>query len=89
MVVDKFLAQLQAQLTPRKVSLELTDEARRWLADHGYDERMGARPLGRLIQQKIENPLSDEMLFGQLEKGGTVTVDVAEGELTLAYQPAE
>jgi ATP-dependent Clp protease ATP-binding subunit ClpA len=88
MVVDKFLAQLQAQLTPRKVSLELTGGARRWLADHGYDERMGARPLGRLIQQRIENPLSDEILFGKLEKGGTVTVDVKDDDLTFDLQPA-
>ena len=88
MVVDKFLAQLQAQLTPRKVSLELTDEARRWLADHGYDERMGARPLGRLIQQRIENTLSDEILFGKLEKGGTVTVEVKDNDLAFDLQPA-
>ncbi|MFP4500982.1 MAG: ATP-dependent Clp protease ATP-binding subunit ClpA [Candidatus Hydrogenedentota bacterium] len=88
MVVDKFIAQLQAQLTPRKVSLELTGAARQWLAENGYDERMGARPLGRLIQQQIETPLSDEILFGKLEKGGTVLVDVKEKDLTLEYEAA-
>jgi hypothetical protein len=66
-VVDKFIAQLEAQFADRAVTIELTDEAREWLADNGYDEQMGARPMGRLIQQTIKTPLADEVLFGRLK----------------------
>ncbi|MFM1919979.1 MAG: hypothetical protein RLZZ303_1613, partial [Candidatus Hydrogenedentota bacterium] len=82
-VVDKFIGALQRQLEEHKVVLTLTPEARTWLATHGFDEKFGARPLARLIQDKIETPLADELLFGKLEKGGKVEVVVREGELQL------
>ena len=75
-VVDKFIMQLEAQLADRNVSIELTDEARNWLVEHGYDEAMGARPMGRVIQANIKTPLADEVLFGRLKNGGTVRVVV-------------
>jgi ATP-dependent Clp protease ATP-binding subunit ClpA len=73
-VVDKFIMQLDAQLAERNVTIELTDEARNWLIDNGYDEAMGARPMARVIQQNIKTPLADEVLFGKLKGGGTVRV---------------
>ncbi len=81
-VVDKFIAQLEAQLADRAVTIELTDEAREWLADNGYDEQMGARPMGRLIQQTIKTPLADEVLFGRLKSGGAVRVVVVASATT-------
>jgi ATP-dependent Clp protease ATP-binding subunit ClpA len=75
-VVQKFVMQLEAQLAERRVTFELTPEAIGWLADKGYDERMGARPLARVIQEHIKKPLADEVLFGRLRKGGTVRVSV-------------
>ncbi|MCV6546431.1 MAG: ATP-dependent Clp protease ATP-binding subunit ClpA [Cohaesibacter sp.] len=77
-VVRKFVVQLEAQLADRGVTFELTDAATRWLADKGYDPKMGARPLGRVIQEHIKRPLAEEILFGKLVKGGTVQVDVAK-----------
>ncbi|MHB2265103.1 ATP-dependent Clp protease ATP-binding subunit ClpA [Aliihoeflea sp. PC F10.4] len=77
-VVQKFVMQLEAQLAERRVTFELTPEAIEWLADKGYDERMGARPLGRVIQEHIKKPLAEEVLFGKLKKGGTVRVLVEE-----------
>ncbi len=79
-VVDKFVMQLEAQLADRNVSIELTDEARDWLIQHGYDETMGARPMARVIQQTIKTPLADELLFGRLKSGGTVRVVVTAEE---------
>ena len=79
-VVDKFIMQLEAQLADRNVSIELTDEARDWLIEHGYDETMGARPMARVIQQTIKTPLADELLFGRLKNGGTVRVMVTADE---------
>ena len=76
-VVEKFVFQLEAQLADRGVSIELTDEATRWLAEKGYDEKFGARPLARVIQEYIKKPLAEELLFGKLEHGGTVKVLVA------------
>jgi ATP-dependent Clp protease ATP-binding subunit ClpA len=76
-VVDKFVMQLDAQLADRNVSIELSDEARAWLIEHGYDEAMGARPMARVIQTHIKTPLADEVLFGRLKGGGTVRVVVA------------
>jgi ATP-dependent Clp protease ATP-binding subunit ClpA len=76
MVVDKFIMQLDAQLSDRNVSIELSDEARKWLVEHGYDQAMGARPMARLIQSDIKTPLADEVLFGRLKNGGTVRVIV-------------
>jgi len=79
-VVRKFVVQLEAQLADRGVTFELTDAATRWLADKGYDPKMGARPLGRVIQEHIKRPLAEEILFGKLVKGGTVQVDVIKAE---------
>ncbi|PCI38533.1 MAG: ATP-dependent Clp protease ATP-binding subunit ClpA [Thiotrichales bacterium] len=75
-VVDKFIAQLQGQLYDKCISLDLTDEARDWIVTNGYDKSMGARPMWRLIQEKIKKPLADEILFGSLSKGGTVMISV-------------
>ncbi|MGH6861579.1 MAG: ATP-dependent Clp protease ATP-binding subunit ClpA, partial [Phyllobacterium sp.] len=77
-VVQKFVIQLEAQLADRGVTFDLQPEAIAWLAEKGYDDRMGARPLGRVIQEHIKKPLADEVLFGKLRKGGTVRVSVAE-----------
>jgi ATP-dependent Clp protease ATP-binding subunit ClpA len=79
-VVSKFVMQLEAQLADRNVTFELDDEAVDWLATRGYDERMGARPLGRVIQEHIKRPLADAVLFGVLKKGGTVKVSVETKE---------
>lgn len=79
-VVQKFVMQLEAQLAERRVTFDLSDDAIAWLADKGYDERMGARPLGRVIQEHIKKPLADEVLFGKLKKGGTVRVSVEKDE---------
>ncbi|MEZ5900467.1 MAG: ATP-dependent Clp protease ATP-binding subunit ClpA [Hyphomicrobiaceae bacterium] len=76
-VVEKFVFQLEAQLADRGVSIELSDEAIRWLSEKGYDEKFGARPLSRVIQEHIKKPLAEELLFGSLEHGGTVKVLVA------------
>ena len=76
MVVQKFVLQLEAQLADRGVTFELSEESVKWLADKGYDSRMGARPLARVIQEHIKQPLADEVLFGKLAKGGTVKVTV-------------
>ena len=76
-VVHKFVMQLEAQLADRHVTIELSDEARLWLAKNGYDESMGARPLARVIQEHIKKPLADEILFGRLKNGGTVRVVTA------------
>jgi ATP-dependent Clp protease ATP-binding subunit ClpA len=86
-VVDKFVMQLEAQLADRQVSIELSDAARDWLAKRGFDPLNGARPLARVIQEHIKKPLAEELLFGKLEKGGVVRVDVADGALTFDYQP--
>ena len=82
-VVEKFVLQLEAQLMDRNVSIELTRPAAEWLADKGYDDKMGARPLGRVIQEHIKKPLAEELLFGKLAKGGVVRVSVKDGELDL------
>ena len=75
-VVDKFVAELEVQLADRKVSIELSDGARRWLAEKGYDRLFGARPLARVIQEHLKKPLAEEVLFGKLSQGGgTVRVD--------------
>ncbi|MEH6467555.1 MAG: ATP-dependent Clp protease ATP-binding subunit ClpA, partial [Porticoccus sp.] len=80
-VVDKFLTQLQQQLDEKHVVLEVDDDARDWLVEHGYDEKMGARPMERLIQEKIKKALAEEVLFGDLANGGVVNVSVSDGEL--------
>jgi ATP-dependent Clp protease ATP-binding subunit ClpA len=86
-VVDKFLIELESQLHEKHVSLSATAAARQWLAEHGFDPLMGARPMSRLLQEKIKRPLADELLFGKLVGGGRVTVDVRDGELVVESQP--
>jgi ATP-dependent Clp protease ATP-binding subunit ClpA len=88
-VVDKFIRELELQLAARKVHITLTDAARTWLAERGYDDKYGARPLRRLIQQEIETPLSDEILFGRLENGGKVTVGAEEERIVFVYPGGE
>ncbi|MGB1751060.1 MAG: ATP-dependent Clp protease ATP-binding subunit ClpA [Paracoccaceae bacterium] len=85
-VVEKFVLQLEAQLMDRHVSIELSKAAAEWLADKGYDEKMGARPLARVIQEHIKKPLAEELLFGKLAKGGLVKVAVHKGELVLKLE---
>ncbi|TPW36351.1 ATP-dependent Clp protease ATP-binding subunit ClpA [Oecophyllibacter saccharovorans] len=91
-IVDKFVAQLETLLAAKNVTLELTPDARDWLAENGYDRQQGGRPLGRLIQERIKKPLAEDLLFGALAKGGSVTARVENGELVLdrkALEPAE
>lgn len=88
-VVDKFIVQLQAQLDKKQISLEVSDVARKWLAEQGYDRSMGARPMGRLIQDKLKKPLANEILFGQLQNGGTVTVEMDESGESIAFDYAK
>ena len=85
-VVEKFVLQLEAQLMDRNVSIELTRPAAEWLADKGYDDKMGARPLGRVIQEHIKKPLAEELLFGKLAKGGLVKVGIKDGKLDLRIE---
>jgi ATP-dependent Clp protease ATP-binding subunit ClpA len=84
-VVDKFVIQLEAQLTDRGVTIDLTDAARDWLGKKGYDPLYGARPLARVIQENIKKPLAEELLFGRLSKGGTVKVTVVDDKLSFTY----
>jgi len=86
-VVDKFVMQLEEQLADRNVTIVLDDEARSWLATKGYDEKFGARPLARVIQEHIKKPLSEELLFGKLASGGTVKVTMNEGKLAFDFAP--
>ena len=85
-VVEKFVLQLEAQLMDRNVQIELTRPAAEWLADKGYDDRMGARPLARVIQEHIKKQLAEELLFGKLTKGGLVKVGVKDGEIDLRIE---
>jgi len=88
-VVDKFVLQLEAQLMDRNVVIELTRPAAEWLAERGYDDRMGARPLARVIQEHIKKPLAEELLFGKLAKGGVIRVSVKDGKLDLKLEAPE
>jgi ATP-dependent Clp protease ATP-binding subunit ClpA len=91
-VVDKFLTELQAQLDEKHVVLHVDDDAKAWLAEKGYDVTMGARPMSRLIQDKIKRPLAEQILFGRLsEKGGDVFIHLRDDELVFEYEdePAE
>ncbi len=85
-VVDKFVIQLEAQLSDKNVTIELSKNARKYLADKGYDVTMGARPLGRIIQERIKRPLAEEILFGKLEKGGLAIIDYDGKDITFKYQ---
>ncbi len=84
-VVDKFIKELERQLTRKKVSISLSGEARQWLAQKGYDSVFGARPLARLIQTEIKDALSEEVLFGRLSKGGTVNIGLDQDRLSFQY----
>jgi ATP-dependent Clp protease ATP-binding subunit ClpA len=92
-VVEKFIFQLEAQLADRGVMIELSEDAAKWIAEVGYDEKFGARPLGRVIQEHIKKPLADELLFGKLEHGGTVKVVLTgkgeERALSFEYLPPD
>ena len=85
-IVEKFVLQLEQQLAERHVAITLTPEARAWLAVKGYDPVFGARPLGRVVQKEVRDPLTDEILFGALEQGGTVTIGLGDDKLTFAYE---
>jgi ATP-dependent Clp protease ATP-binding subunit ClpA len=86
-VVDKMVAELSVQLAPKKVTIELTPAGRVWLAEHGFDRLMGARPMGRIIQKKVKEPLAEKILFGELKEGGHVVVDAAGEEIRLGVKP--
>ena len=85
-MVEKFVLQLEAQLLDRGVTIELTKAAAEWIADKGYDDKMGARPLARVIQEYVKKPLAEELLFGKLAKGGLVKVGVKNGALDLRIE---
>ena len=85
-VVDKFLVELETQLDDKKVTIEVDSEARKWLITNGYDPLMGARPMSRLIREKIKKPLAEELLFGRLSKGGHVLVTLEAGELSVEIE---
>ena len=88
-VVDKFLIELEAQLADKHVVLDVDADARRWLAEHGFDPQMGARPMARVIQEKVKRALADELLFGKLSDGGKVLLSVRDGELHVETEAAE
>ncbi|RTR28222.1 ATP-dependent Clp protease ATP-binding subunit ClpA [Shewanella atlantica] len=88
-VVDKFLVELQAQLDDKGVTLDVSDEARTLLAEKGYDKSMGARPMARVVTELIKRPLADEILFGDLEKGGVAHVDINKDELVISIKSPE
>jgi len=89
MIVEKFILQLETQLAERRVAITLDPEARTWLGKKGYDPVYGARPLARIVQTEVRNPLTDEILFGKLEHGGTVRIRLHNDALAFEYQPAE
>ena len=92
-VVEKFVLQLEAQLVDRGVTIEISEDATKWLVEKGYDEKFGARPLARVIQEYIKKPLAEELLFGRLEHGGNVRISAAgekeDRKLTFEYTPAD
>jgi ATP-dependent Clp protease ATP-binding subunit ClpA len=88
-IVEKFVGELTTQLTERKVRIELTPAARAYLADEGYDSKMGARPLARVLDQQIKRKLSDAILFGDLQEGGRAIVHYLDGEITFELKPDE
>jgi ATP-dependent Clp protease ATP-binding subunit ClpA len=88
-VVDKFLIQLEEQLAAKHVTLEIEQEARDWLAERGYDKKMGARPMARTIQENLKRPLAEELLFGKLAHGGRVLVTVVDGKLEFEIEAKE
>src|SRR5574340_1655168 len=87
-IVDKMVKELEIQLAEKKVRIELTAEGRGWRAEHGFDRKMGARPMARLIQNEVKKPLAEKILFGELKHGGTVRIAVKAGALFLEVVPA-
>ena len=85
-VVDKFVKEVRGQLKEKSVSLEITEGGRQWFAVRGFDKVFGARPMARLIQQNIREPLAEELLFGKLQQGGSATVDERNGELVISFE---
>ncbi|MGH9949157.1 MAG: ATP-dependent Clp protease ATP-binding subunit ClpA, partial [Pyrinomonadaceae bacterium] len=85
LIVDKFIKELNGQLAEKRVLVKLTDEAREWLATNGFDARYGARPMSRLIHEKIKQPLANEILFGKLANGGSVSINEKDGDLYLKF----
>jgi ATP-dependent Clp protease ATP-binding subunit ClpA len=88
-VVDKFLIELETQLADKRVTVQVDDEAREWLAEHGFDVKMGARPMARVIQESIKRPMADELLFGKLAKGGNLKITVKDGALSFTIVSLE
>ncbi len=88
-VVDKFLIELETQLNEKHVALHVDQDARRWLAEHGFDPQMGARPMARVIQEHVKRPLADELLFGKLANGGHVHLGVKDGALEVRVESDE
>ncbi|HVV95827.1 MAG TPA: ATP-dependent Clp protease ATP-binding subunit ClpA, partial [Rhodanobacteraceae bacterium] len=87
--VDKFLIELEMQLQEKHVSLTVDADARRWLAEHGFDPQMGARPMARVIQENVKRALADELLFGKLAEGGKVTLVVKDDKLAVECEAGE
>jgi len=85
-VVDKFIIELESQLEEKRVAIEVDENARAWLAEHGFDKLMGARPMARVIQESIKRPLAEELLFGRLEGGGQVSIGVADDKLSFTFE---
>ncbi len=88
-VVDKFIIELEGQLEEKRVTIDVDEDARRWLAENGFDPKMGARPMARVIQENIKRPLAEELLFGRLVGGGTVRIGVENGALSFGFEPIE
>ena len=88
-VVDKFLIELETQLESKGVTMELNDDVRQWFAERGFDSTMGARPMARLIKEEIKRPLAEELLFGKLEHGGRVVVNLEDGKLVFTMEASE
>jgi len=88
-VVDKFIVELEAQLEEKHVTLEVDQAARHWLAVHGFDPQMGARPMARVIQEQIKKPLAGELLFGKLASGGHVVITIKDEQLAFDFQASE
>jgi ATP-dependent Clp protease ATP-binding subunit ClpA len=88
-VVDKFMMELNGQLAVKKIIVTISDRVRTWLAKKGYNPQYGARPLARVIQTEIKDALSDEILFGRMQKGGEVSIDLKDDELVFNYGPVE
>ena len=85
-VVDKFIIELETQLEDKRVNVEVDEDARAWLAVHGFDPQMGARPMARIIQEHIKRPLAEELLFGSLVDGGGVRIGVKDEQLCFTFE---